>query len=110
MLSAFFGLDNKLPQRANRICRGGVGLDGMPVIFFTEIDHATLQPGDFLIMKKSGAKGYAHCATWVPATDAGELRTVLLIGEFGNADADADAPARVEVAEHIPSYRHHHGF
>jgi len=108
LLSAFFGLDNKLTQRANRICRGGAGLDGMPVIFFTEIDHATLQPGDFLIMKKSGAKGYAHCATWVPATDAGELRTVLLIGEFGNADADA--PARVEVAEHIPSYRHHHGF
>jgi len=99
LLSAFFGLDNKMPQRANSICRGAVGLDGMPVIFSTEIDHTTLQAGDFLVTKKSGAKGHVHCVTLVPATDAGELRTVLLIGEFGNADADA--PARVEVTGHI---------
>jgi hypothetical protein len=99
LLSAFFGLDNKMPQRANSICRGAVGLDGMPVIFSTEIDHTTLQAGDFLVTKKSGAKGHVHCVTLVPATDAGELRTVLLIGEFGNADADA--PARVEVTGRI---------
>lgn len=60
----------------------------MPVIFSTEIDYTTLQAGDFLVTKESGAKGHVHCVSLVPATDAGELRTVLLIGEFGNADAD----------------------
>ncbi len=101
LLSAFFGLDNKMPLRANGICRGAAGLDGMPVIFSTEIDHTTLQAGDFLVTKKSGAKGHVHCVSLVPATDAGELRTVLLIGEFGNADTDP--PARVEVTGHIHS-------
>lgn len=101
LLSAFFGLDNKMPPTANAICRGAAGLDGMPVIFSTEIDHTTLQAGDFLVTKKSGARGHVHCVTLVPATDAGELRTVLLIGEFGNADADP--PVRVEVTGHIHS-------
>ncbi len=99
LLSAFFGLDNKMPQTANAICRGAKGLDGMPVIFSTEIDHTTLQAGDFQVTKVSGTKGHVHCVSLVPATDAGELRTVLLIGEFGNADADP--PARVEVTGHI---------
>lgn len=101
LLSAFFGLDNKMPQTANAICRGAKGLDGLPVNFSTEIDHTTLQAGDFLVAKESGTKGHVHCVSLVPATDAGELRTVLLIGEFGNADADP--PARVEVTGHIHS-------
>lgn len=101
LLSAFFGLDNKMPKTANAICRGAKGLDGMPVIFSTEIDHTTLQAGDFLVAKESGTKGHVHCVSLVPATDTGELRTVLLIGEFGNADTDP--PARVEVTGHIHS-------
>lgn len=55
LLSAFFGLDNSLPIKANRICLGTTGLDGMPVIFSTEIDHDTLQAGDFRVTKDSGA-------------------------------------------------------
>ncbi len=101
LLSAFFGLDNTLPLRANMICRGAKGLDGMPVIFSTEVDHTTLQSGDFLVTKKSGAKGTVHCVSFLPATDAGELRTVLLMGEFGNADNDP--PARVEIVGHLHS-------
>lgn len=101
LLSAFFGLDNKMPPTANAICRGAAGFDGMPVIFSTEIDHTTLQAGDFLVTKESGAKGHVHCVTLVPATGAGELRTVLLIGEFGNAGANP--PVRVEVTGHIHS-------
>lgn len=101
LLSAFFGLDNTLPFRANMICGGAQGLDGMPVIFSTEVDHTTLQSGDFLVTKKSGAKGSVHCVSFLPATDAGELRTVLLMGEFGNADNDP--PARVEIAGHVHS-------
>lgn len=54
-LSAFFGLDNSRPIKANRICLGTTGVDGMPVIFSTEIDHDMLQAGDFRVTKGSGA-------------------------------------------------------
>lgn len=101
ILSAFFGLDNALPLLANRICRGGNGLDGMPVIFSTEIDHTTLQAGDFKVLTRSGRVGEMHCVSMLPATDAGELRTALLIGEFGN-DGD-DPPASVEIVGHVTS-------
>jgi hypothetical protein len=101
LLSAFFGLDNSLPLRANMICGGARGLDGMPVIFSTEINHTTLQAGDFRVTKQSGKKGSVHCVSFLPATDAGELRTVLLMGEFGNADKDP--PARVEIVGHLHS-------
>ncbi len=101
LLSAFFGLDNTLPRTANRICSGTAGLDGMPVIFSTELDHATLQAGDFRVITQSGAIGDVVCVSFLPATDAGELRTVLLMGEFGNPDADP--PARVEIVGHVHS-------
>ncbi len=101
LLSAFFGLDNALPLLANRICRGGNGLDGMPVIFSTEVDHTTLQAGDFKVTTRSGQVGEMHCVSLLPATDAGELRTALLIGEFGNAQDDP--PARVEMIGHVTS-------
>lgn len=101
LLSAFFGLDNTLPRTANRICLGTAGLDGMPVIFSTEIDHTTLQAGDFQVTTQSGAVGKVACVSYLPATDAGELRTVLMMGEFGNADGDP--PARVEIVGHVHS-------
>ena len=100
LLSAFLGLDS-MPRQANAICRGAMGLDGMPVIFSTEIDHTTLQAGDFRVISRSGVQGRMHCVSFLPATDAGELRTVLLIGEFG--PADSDPAARVEVIGHLHS-------
>lgn len=101
LLSAFFGLDNKLFQVSNLICNGAAGKDGMPVIFSTEIDHRTMQAGDFKVTTASGKTGTMHCVSLLPATDAGELRTVLLIGEFGNADSDP--PARVEIVGNLNS-------
>ena len=101
LLSAFFGLDNKLPRLANVICQGAKGRDGMPVIFSTEIDPTTMQAGDFQVTLRSGSTGTMHCASLLPATDAGELRTVLLIGEFG--DATSDPPARVDMIGHLRS-------
>ena len=102
LLSAFFGLDNGLPRLASRaICRGAFGKDGMPVIFSTEIDHTTMQAGDFRVTTASGATGQMHCVTLLPATDAGELRTVLLVGEFG--DAQTDPPVSVEIIGHLHS-------
>jgi hypothetical protein len=100
LLSAFFGLDS-MPRRANAICRGALGRDGMPVIFSTEVDHNTLQAGDFRVITRSGAIGQMLCASFLPATDPGELRTVLLIGEFG--PGDTDPPARVEIIGHLHS-------
>jgi len=101
LLSAFFGLDNGLFQVANMICNGAAGKDGMPVIFSAEIDHTTMQAGDFKVVTEEGKTGEMHCVSLLPATDAGELRTVLLIGEFGNADNDP--PARVDVVGNLLS-------
>ena len=95
LLSAFFGLDNALPLRANLLCLGASGLDGMPVVLSHTIDPDTLQSEDFQIVTRSGIKSTPHCVTLRPAQDAGELRTVLLIGEFG--DANDDPPAEVHV-------------
>lgn len=100
LLSAFFGLDNGLPRLASRaICRGAFGKDGMPVIFSTEIDHTTMQAGDFRVITASGAVGQMQCVTLLPATDGGELRTVLLVGEFGTAETDP--PVSVEIVGHL---------
>ncbi|MEO1474070.1 MAG: hypothetical protein AAFS03_09055, partial [Pseudomonadota bacterium] len=101
LLSAFFGLDNALPFLARLICRGAPGMDGMPVILSTEIDHTTLQAGDFRVTTASGAIGQMTCVTLLPATDGGELRTVLLVGDFG--DAETDPPMSVEVFGHLHS-------
>ncbi|MXX74452.1 MAG: hypothetical protein F4210_11490 [Holophagales bacterium] len=94
-LSAFFGLDNALPAGANFLCQGASGQDGMPIVLSHTVDAETLQPGDFRIVTRSGSERTPICSTLRPAGDPGELRTVLLIGEFG--DATDDPPAKVLV-------------
>lgn len=94
-LSAFFGLDNSLPFGANVLCLGASGEDGMPVVLSHTVDAETLEPEDFLIVTQSGAERTPMCVTLRPARDAGETRTVLLIGEFGNAGDDPPATVRV---------------
>ena len=95
LLSAFFGLDNDLPFRANALCFGASGKDGMPVVLSHTIAPDTLQPEDFQIVTRSGEVRTPKCITLKPAQDPGELRTVLLIGEFG--DAPDDPPTSVQV-------------
>ncbi len=95
LLSAFFGLDNSLPFRANGLCLGASGKDGMPIVLSHTIDAETLQSEDFQIITQSGVKRTPHCVTLRPAQDEGELRTVLLTGEFG--DASDDPPATVRI-------------
>lgn len=99
LLSAFFGLDNKLPTAAAGLCLRAPGQDGMPVIFSAVIDPDSLQPQDFTVTTQSGVVHTPLCATLSPAVDRGELRTVLLIGEFG--DAEKDPPAKVAVVGDI---------
>jgi hypothetical protein len=101
LLSAFFGLDNGLGVGANRICQGASGRDGMPIVLSHTVDPQTLQPEDFRVVTQSGAERTPLCATLAPARDAGELRTVLLIGEFG--DAATDPPVRVLVVDDLLS-------
>ena len=101
LLSAFFGLDDRLPSRASRIaCEGAGDNDGMPVIFSYEVDVDTIEPGDFSVVSASGAKGDVVCLTMAPADDVGELRTALLVGQFGSIN---DQPQTVEVVGHILS-------
>ena len=94
-LSAFFGLDNALPAGANLLCQGAAGQDGMPVVLSHTVDAETLQPEDFRIVTQSGSERTPLCTTLRPAGDPGELRTVLLIGEFGNVDDDPPVKVRV---------------
>ncbi|MEL6829750.1 MAG: hypothetical protein AAFO63_06395 [Pseudomonadota bacterium] len=102
LISAFFGLDNGLPERlTDRVaCEGAGGADGMPVIFSHEVDIATLEPGDFKITTQTGAVYPATCLTLAPADDPGELRTALLAGEYGSAE---DEPATVEIIGNVLS-------
>ena len=101
LLSAFFGLDNGLAFGANRICLGASGQDGMPIVLSHTIDSETLQPEDFRVFTRSGAERTPFCVTLRPATDTGEHRTVLLIGEFG--DAANDPPMKVLVVDDLLS-------
>lgn len=84
LLSAFFGLDNELPFRSIALWRSAPGKDGMPLVFSHEIDPTTLDISDFQIVTSKGEILFPSFATFAPALEAFELRTVLLIGEFGN--------------------------
>jgi len=100
-LSAFFGADNAFPPLANRrICEGAAGGDGMPLVFSHQLDISTLQPGDFRITRADGSTGSLVCVTPMPALDEGELRTILLIGEYGSAD---NQPVKVDVVGNLLS-------
>ena len=100
VLSAFYGLDNGLPFSSNvGICRGGGKADGMPVIFDHEVDVKSMQAGDFRVVTKSGKVGEVTCVTLFPAIDSGELRTALLVGEFGSATDDP--PVTIEIVGNL---------
>lgn len=102
LVSAFFGLDDALPDRvADRVaCEGAGGADGMPIIFSHEVDIATLEPGDIRVTRASGAIGEVRCLTLAPADDPGELRTALLAGDYGSAE---DPPVSVEIVGNVLS-------
>ncbi len=101
LVSAFYGLDDGMPALGRLvICEDVGGKDGAPIIFSHEVDLATLEPGDFRVTTVSGAVGEITCLTLAPADDVGELRTALMIGQYGSAD---DPPASIEVVGNILS-------
>ena len=95
LLSAFFGLDNDLPFIANILCLGALKKDGMPVVLSHTIHPDSLETEQFQVVTRSGEVSTPKCVTLRPADDSGEHRTVLLIGEFG--DAPDDPPVSVQV-------------
>lgn len=84
ILTAFFGLDNGLTRRANLIYSKAYGKDGMPLVFSHELDPKTIQGTDFEVTTKDGTKHIVEAASLQPANEEFELRTVLLIGEYGS--------------------------
>ena len=52
---------------------------------------------------ENGAKVGPDCVTPAPADDIGELRTILMIGDFGSIDNE---PANVEVIGNLFSMDH----
>lgn len=93
LLSAFFGADQQ--PWFGALCPKGVASDGMPVVVTDRVDAASLSSADFAVISADGAHHQPVCATLAPADEAGELRTVLLVGQFG--DGAANPPVRVEV-------------
>ena len=95
VLSAFFGLDNDLPKTAITISPQAPGMDGMPVVLSHEIDPETLSPDDFRIQTAKGEYYNVDFVTLRPAREAFELRTILLVGEYG--DYPDNEPVEVEI-------------
>lgn len=94
IVSAFFGLDNQMPQIARLICFSAPGKDGMPVTFSRRIAGA-IDPKAFSIRTVSGAIHHPVCATLKPADAQAKRHTVLLIGDLG--DAVSDPPQTLEI-------------
>ena len=99
--TAFFGLDNALPWAAIGLSWSAPGKDGMPVVFSQEIDPKTLSASDFEITTEKGNKYFPKDVTLLPANEEFELRTVLLIGDFG--DHPDNEPIMVQVVGNLIS-------
>lgn len=95
VLTAFFGLDNALTQRSRLIYRKAPGKDGMPLVFSHELDPSTLDGSDFAVTTQDGQVFEVEAGSFLPANEEFELRTVLLIGDYGNHPDNP--PVSVEV-------------
>lgn len=84
ILTAFFGLDNALPQTSRVLYRKAPGKDGMPIVFSLEVSPETLDASDIQVTTKNGTIFDVEAVTFLPAEEEFELRTALLIGEYGN--------------------------
>lgn len=91
--SAFFG-DALLPIQGFALCpppTQAVGYGGMPIVFTEAIEadggysgqQNAVNPSYFRVWVNGRGFVTPLCATLAPATDATELRTVLLAGDFG---------------------------
>lgn len=87
-----------LPQALGAlVCPDAPGRDGIPVHFETEINGPVF-PEDFIVRGPDGDVRPVLCATFDPSDDIGDRRSILLVGEFGDAQ---DQPVSVEVVGDI---------
>lgn len=91
IVSAFFGLDDGLPPNAAAFCPEAPGTDGLVVVLGLPLE--AVDPTQFTVVTSVGQERTPRCATLSPATDPGESRSVLLTGDFG--DAEDDPPERL---------------
>jgi len=101
ILTVFFGLDNALPLRTRALYIKAPGKDGMPIIFSLEVDPATLDAADFAVATENGTVFNVEAVTLLPAEEAFELRTALLIGDYG--DYPDNPPTSVEIVGDLMS-------
>jgi hypothetical protein len=73
------------------------GKDGLVVVFDVEIDALALQPRAFVVTGQTKGPTWPEQAILAPASEDDENRTVLLVGELGDA-TPAGQPTHVAVA------------
>lgn len=105
MLTAFFGLDNGLTGQTIVIYRKAPGKDGMPLVFSHELDPGSLDGSDFEVITQKGDVIPVEFASLLPANEEFELRTVLLIGEYGSYPDNQ--PVSVKVIDDLISRTGH---
>jgi hypothetical protein len=87
-----------LPQNLGTlVCPEAPGRDGIPVHFETEV-NGPVYPEDFVVRGEGGDIRPVLCATFDPSDDIGDRRSILLVGEFGDA---GNQPVSVEVVGEI---------
>ena len=101
VLTAFFGRDSDLPLQSIGLYIKAPGKDGMPLVFSQEVDPSTLDNTDFLVTTQDGTIFDVEYVTLKPASEEFELRTVLMIGEYG--DHPENPPVSVEIVGDLMS-------
>jgi hypothetical protein len=72
------------------------GKDGLLVVLDVEVDAAALQPRAFVVTRSTEGPAWPEQAVLAPASEDDENRTVLLVGELGDATAEGQ-PTHVAV-------------
>jgi len=75
-------------------------LDGIPVTFSLPLSF-TPSTTSFQVHLNDGSTSVPECVVMLPANEANELDTVLLLREFGDGLADAVWPSKVEVVDEL---------
>lgn len=72
------------------------GRDGLLVVFDVELDAAAMQPRAFVVSRADAGPVFPTRAVLAPASEDDENRSVLLVGDFGDATAEHQ-PSHVAV-------------
>jgi hypothetical protein len=90
LLSASWGTNNAVGCPS-----GAQGLDNIPVTFSWFIRRASIQTGDFRVVRSDGSAAEPTCALQFPPDERDEAQTVNLIGEFGEPQGPTPLAIRV---------------